>query len=769
MTKIKTISFYVLLFVIFFGCEKDKMDIYDRPEWLAGKVYTQISDRADLSTFAEAIEITGMDEIINVSGSYTVFAPSNEAFNAYFSSNTRYNSIQDMPVSELARLVEYHIVQNPWSKIQLRTLDVYGWIDTLDVNNDEPRGYKRETLLLDDNRKYGFRTEKIRNEINYVIVDTLETNKTRMVATDSRKYAPLFYQEYFDIYDLDAYDYEFYFNRPFEGDTNIYYGNSKIVSKEIFAENGFVYIVDQVVEPLDNAAQMLEDKEDQYDYSSFLELVNRFPDFEYNEAKTFDQPGAEQGLKVDSLFDLTYPDLAFDINNEQTSPPTGTFGLPSNVTIRYHHGLTAPTNAALQAFENEFFAIPRGWGRIDGAPREIQRIIVNTNMSVNPIYPTDVEKGYYNGELDIVTLNEGDIIQKEYGSNSTFIGMNKAIVPRAFSSVTGPIYLNQGFSKIRIAIEQSGLLPALKRPGKNYSFYVESDGNTSLDSSLLYNPSTENFSVFITTQGGGQEFALNQSDLRTLLLNHVATAEPRGLSRKEFITNLAGNFLVYDNETGVVSGTGPTTVGYNGTEPAPEIPFAIFDGDNGTTYEIDNWFSFATPTMFSKITVDYPKFHSLLRKAGLSRDKEFRYSFTSDTEFYTVFIPSDEALDSAGVNQMPVEELKQFLMFHFVQGEMVLTDGIKPTGYYETLRVDEKSTEFSTVYTQIYLDPGYDVINILGEDGSNYEQIVENGETTNILIGVNIGEGQSVYPNVYNNGAIHEITKALTVQDVDTN
>ena len=57
-----------------------------------------------------------------------------------------------------------------------------------------------------------------------------------------------------------------------------------------------------------------------------------FPEFIYNENKTFDQPGAEQGLTVDSLFDLTYPALTFNITGEMTRAPTGTFGLPGYVT-----------------------------------------------------------------------------------------------------------------------------------------------------------------------------------------------------------------------------------------------------------------------------------------------------------------------------------------------------------------------------------------------------------------------------------------------------
>src|SRR5690606_37822672 len=139
---------------------------------------------------------------------------------------------------------------------------------------------------------------------------------------------------------------------------------------------------------------------------------------------------------------------------------------------------------------------PNGWGTLSGAPDNIKRIIANTYLSENTIYPTDFNEGFYNGELDIVKLDESDIIEKKFGSNSTFIGLKKAIVPRAFKGVTGPVYLQRGYSKVMNAIELSGLLPALKREGQDYMFFVENDVNSGQDSSLVYNSTFKRFSVF---------------------------------------------------------------------------------------------------------------------------------------------------------------------------------------------------------------------------------------------------------------------------------
>ena len=109
--------------------------------------------------------------------------------------------------------------------------------------------------------------------------------------------------------------------------------------------------------------------------------------------------------------------------------------------------------------------------------------------------------GYYNGENDLITIDPSSIIEKKFGSNCSFIGVDQVIVPRAFSSVTGPVYLLKGYSRVMYAIEQAGLLPALKRINKDYMFFVEKDVNLSLDSALMYNAVTERFTIYQVTSG----------------------------------------------------------------------------------------------------------------------------------------------------------------------------------------------------------------------------------------------------------------------------
>ena len=762
-----------MLVLLFFGC-KEEFDKYERPTWLAGKLYSQILTKPELSTFAELVKIAGYDSIIDVSGSYTVFAPSNEAFKKYFQENLNYKSAAEMPRSEVIKLVKYHIVQNPWSKQQLMKLDVWGWIDTLNVKNNEPKGYKRETLLLGKNQKFGVqwskykRYQSVTRQNRHNIVDTTLTTWTRRVYTDSRKFAPIFFKEYFDIYDLATTDYEFYFGRQFESLNDLYYANGRLVGDEVFAENGFIYEIDRVAEPLKNGVQLLTDNSNGHSYKSYYNLVNLFSEFDYNQAATFAQPGAADGLKVDSLFNLSYPQLAFSINSEKTRAPRGTYGLPSNVTIRYHHGIVAPTDAALNQLVSEYLAGGNNWGSLEAAPENIKRIVANSSLSINPIYLTDLKKGFLNGEQDIIVVDESSIVQKEYGSNCTFIGVNKPIVPRAFSSVTGPVYTRKGFSKVMFAIEKSGLLSALKRRGANYSFFVEPDELSSIDSSLIYDQASDAFSV-ITLYPSEKKTLLSSADLRILLLNHIGIDQPKGVARKEFIRNMGGNYLIFDNVSKEVKGTGTSTYGYRGVLPVKVFPRKISTNtDNGSTYEIDNWLNFSAVDIFTTISTTYPKFHALIKKAGYSQDKLFRYSFLSDNQNYTVFVPTDSVLNQTNTATMTLKQLQDFVLLHFVQGEMIFTDGNKQSGYYETVRVDESSNPFTTVYTKIKIETGIDKITIPAKDGSPFI-IVDESQKANQIMARNLSvDGMEAFVNAVSTSVIHEIKKVLVYGEVDT-
>jgi len=743
------------LSALYFGCSKlEDQEKYQNPEWLTGKLYTQITSNENLSVFASLLEITGYDTVLDRTGSFTVLVPDNQAFEAWFSTHPEYGEdVLNLPYKEAEAIVQYHILQNRWSRKQMQSLDINGWIDRDDPGNDKPRGYKRQTIFQNPDQKYWI--NKTAGNI-ITIVDSTRSNGYKTVYSDSRKYLPLFFTEYFEINDLNVGDYDFYFNRSFDGNA-IFIANAKSIQDEIPAENGFIYIVDQVINPPLNAEEYMKIEHSGVSTSDFLEMIYKLnPSFSFDHDATYDQPEALAGGTFDSLFNLNYPDLTFNIHQElyDRTPP------PPYYTVRYQNGMLVPTNQALQQLINDVVTAASGyphWPVWSDVPNEIRRIIVNAHMSENPIYRTNIQEGFLNGSDDRMTLDESVIRERYYGSNATILLVDEAIVPRAFTSITGPVYLRPGFTTMLYALEYSQTLSPLKRAEKDYVFFVPSDEYMKRDSSLLLIWSDMEQTSYGFRVLENEVFrVVGQNELAQRILNQVATRPPTGMARREFLKNLANNFLVFDNELQTVTGGIENTWGYGGDSILEDIQPVLFEEptDNGQAYRFDAWFETPRRQIWGVIS-GYSGFRQLIDDAGLSDPNAFRFNFLTEGEFYTIFIPTDEALANSGADTMSIPDLQQFIKSHFIKGTLIWTDGSVPGGAYETLRINENTGEFGDRFSRLNIETGYDYIRILDQDHNLYYHIEEIKDTTNIMIAT--GQGY----NTFITGVVHPIDTVL--------
>lgn len=103
-----TLLIFTLLAVFFSSCQKEWEEHYARPESIEGKIIEQLNADPDFSIFVEALARTRIDRLVGKSGIYTVFAPTNKAFQDFFATS-QYKSIQEIPVLELESMLNYHI------------------------------------------------------------------------------------------------------------------------------------------------------------------------------------------------------------------------------------------------------------------------------------------------------------------------------------------------------------------------------------------------------------------------------------------------------------------------------------------------------------------------------------------------------------------------------------------------------------------------------------------------------------------------------------
>jgi hypothetical protein len=576
-----------ILFLIFVGCDElTDREKYQRPDWLPGKLFTTVSIQENLTMFTECLRLTGLDTIIDVSGSWSVFAPTDDAMKLYLSEN-RYASISDIPIDELKKITKFHIILYPWSLEQLQSLGVNGW-KTVDDANSNPYAYKRETILKNPNEKYWIERGDGKEMI---VIDSIISGSYKRVFVQSRKYVPIFYDAYLSKNGITSEDYKFYFDRVYESG-NVYYAGARILKADIFAENGFVHIIDRVVNPMLNAKEILEKEMGGESYKLFLEMVYwYYPNFTPNITATFNQPAVRLGAIADTLWDLNYAALAFDLHKERFDN--------INQTLIRHNGLIAPTDETFRKFIDGILTIKSGfphWPDYKSLPTDVVDLIVAQNFKSSPMYPSTSQYQKIFKGASRFHQNEEDIIRRDFGSNCTFIGLDSFIPDRVFTSVTGPVFCRPNYSIFRRAMVYSGAYDAIaNHKGKLYFFPIP-DYALMADSSLILNwiDAEKNSYNFMTyNRMKHQMEGLGSNSLKNWILNQVGTSTNNASTGKEIIRTLGGRYVTWDHPNNTIQGTFPSTFGYKGDVVGICSPIPLNEPtDNGKSLSVNYWFKF---------------------------------------------------------------------------------------------------------------------------------------------------------------------------------
>jgi len=90
------------------GCQPDK-DYFTPPPQQTDKLFDQLKADPNFSTFVAALERSKVSLTLANSGLYTVFAPTNAAFQDYFATGP-YKSLEEIPLKSLNELVSNHVL-----------------------------------------------------------------------------------------------------------------------------------------------------------------------------------------------------------------------------------------------------------------------------------------------------------------------------------------------------------------------------------------------------------------------------------------------------------------------------------------------------------------------------------------------------------------------------------------------------------------------------------------------------------------------------------
>ena len=486
-----------------------------------GNAWDYLSSRGNFNLFLEGVEKSGFKSLVSGTGLATIFAPTDDAFQKYLEEH-EYHSIDDMDAAELSNLITYHLLYYAFTPDQFMSYNPEG--AGTEIDSDKLGQY------------YKFRT-KSRDAIEDV-TDPISGENVKLFHFE--KYIPVFTANLFHTYspngDNAKTDYESFFKKngdgdiwnPNDGDDKGYYfriANAGVREYGIITDNGYLYILDDVVEPLKTIHQTLEAE----GYNSFLKAYDRFSDLQYNQGYSLEYGGGED-LYVYSHIDL--PSIANEWYSE------GRQG-GEQLNMRAGGVVFAPSDEKMQDFYNKYWAKGYGNKGLDSVKFLPLYSLIGDQIAdgVDPVFPSNFNGTTYpvsspfsvKTALSRTPVNADKLDRYFYCSNGIVYGVKDLVAePDYFHYVTAPAFIYPNYYMFLLLMDKASLTETYRTP--NRTFYAFYPGNEIIqntmspeDTPLFLNKSSEKYGgEDIAYRGEDQMiFSLNSSYSSRIVQNHI--------------------------------------------------------------------------------------------------------------------------------------------------------------------------------------------------------------------------------------------------------
>ena len=474
-TIIKFFPFFILLVAVF-SCNDDYLFLEKKPEHIGDKtLYQIIQNDGRFDTYFELLQHTDSAyiEILNRTGSRTLFIPTDEAFEQFFQENGYgIKSVNDMSKTMIRTFLSYYTLENAYVTSVLGSSE--GSEGTPTAGNCLRR---YTTLLTTDTIPY---TNSYPNNPQFKRFE----GRSIYLTTPGRWTLLNFTQAYFDKQFMKNED----FNTLYPGmsrqnkDINIF--EAKVVEGDIVAINGYIHALDKVVLPPKN---MYEEIRDMADVDIFRELLERFSepvgDVAATNALWEKHPEVRDSVYYIDFFDtsdrvlidrygnpIKVEALPFSPAKNAEQVNAGTGQVPSNMPVIF-----CPTNQAMNDYLQSSYL--RDYGDWNNVPDDIAAKFVRTHMKNSFIasYPTILGDAVddVKGDLMYPLFDYSDDVKDAtICRNGLVYTMNRVVAPRDFSTVVAPILNHPKARIVNWIINESYNNTALK-----FNYYLTSLDN----------------------------------------------------------------------------------------------------------------------------------------------------------------------------------------------------------------------------------------------------------------------------------------------------
>jgi uncharacterized surface protein with fasciclin (FAS1) repeats len=672
MSRYFRTGFCCLACLIFLtNCRKKEWDAYyGRPSSLAPPIYQQLQQMGNFTHLLSAIDKAGYKKTLSKGGYWTMFAPDDAAFEAYFK---QYGVKGDEGIDSATAnaIVRYALVYNAYREAQLSDAQTSGGPDT-------SMAFKRKTAYYDWVYNDNGRTV-IAGNGNGVYNDNDNNNK----------FIPYFLNSFLAANNLSAADYTFFY--PGTTFTGFNVDNAAVVKADIPAENGLIDEVNKVILPLPSLENYLAANPD---YSEFKKLLDKLVFYQSDAAVTT----RNQALSgsADSVYAKLYSAaLAFSPNNENYLGG-GTAAQSSGWT------LVVPTNEALIPYEHKILA---HYKTFDAAPPAILLELLNAHMWTSSLWPSALSRTV-NSEGEVPTFSLSDVTDKKVCSNGLFYGIKSVQDANAFRTVYGKAFLDPAYSLMTQALDEAAMNFSIMNPNIKYTLFMMSN-NVMQAGGYDYDSKASSWTY--QAPGGTKEYDPGaQQRLFEILKTSVAitqNGELDDLSGEGIVETWGGQYIRYKNNTVWASGNVDDGTVLHIDSSATTV--------NGKVYYTDGLLKFTEHNIGYRLGElaqsdpdDFSSFYNYLTHTVLWNSTTTEITGITSGNLYTLFVPTNAAIsqavkdgwlpgdpatgtpDFSPKDNNDQQKVIQFITYHFLNNITVVPDGKKSGSYVTVLKTN---------------------------------------------------------------------------------
>ena len=490
----------VLCSAVFWSSCQDNLEYYDTPDNLKGSIYETLEDRGNYSIFLKGVDLGGYAPILKGKGVWTVMAPNDEAFASYLKSEYGVNSIEELSVDEIKKLIGFHIMYYSFDKNKL-----------INFRPEEGDGATDEELMVNAGLYYKFRT-KSQDALTLEVVN--DTTGQEGYVYHLERFLPVFSYRMFQTKLIDAkYNYEYFYpSSQWTGASGFNVSNASVDEYAVVTSSGYLYLVNQVLCPLNT---IYDEMKNAGNFKTFLSLYDEYNDYQLDANLTL-----EYGNGTD-LYQHYHKAPMANIASEWPVSDYTQMSTLSSVS----YSIFAPNDKAWDDFYMDFWGLegtgyPSDSVCLDSVSVEsVQKILLNSVYASSIVFPEEIKRGDIKNSNGNIIDFDVDAVPEENRKmcvNGAFYGCDVLTPPAEFGSVTGPAYQYKRYSNFAKMLEKSDLVSTLYSPEVDYIMLYPSNAQ------MAYNGITWDESKGSLVMGTG---SLSSSAQQKYVYAHVASID----------------------------------------------------------------------------------------------------------------------------------------------------------------------------------------------------------------------------------------------------